>query len=316
VAAAVDVESAITQIKEETAAVVLVPPLGVPSSTEAIHMLASVLGASDAPEIFVVFPRRPSDPDARLLYLEGAAGVFEWPCDSQVLLRIALDLIESKEAAEHPRGALARVVRERLGNVATKRPPRRLRVRVRGGIARLSGRVDSLWARLKLAERVTQTPGIEQVVVEEVHVERCGRTDCEIAKSIRSLLRGAAGIEHRTLAVAVHDGHVSVLGWADGPEEKARISELIGLTEGVRGVDNRTEIDADAKHRDTTRARAWEAEIREHFAALDVDVAVVKGIAVLSGRVPRLSVKLGIQRRLDVGLVDRIVNRIEVERPR
>jgi osmotically-inducible protein OsmY len=311
------VDSALDALDEKgakTAAVVVAPPVGDVPLTKVIHVVAPTPEARESIPIYVVDSGELTDSFARSLYLTGVAGVFEWPRDSHVLTRMVRDRLEAARERRGSIGSLARAVRTRLGDVSTRRPPRGLRVRVRGGLARLSGRVDSLLARLKLAERAEQTPGIERVAAQEVAVDPSGRTDGEIAASVRVLLRGAAAIEQRTLAVVVHDGYVTALGWAESPEEQAHLCELIGLTEGVRGVNDRTEIDPPAKHRDALRARALEKEIGERFSGLDVHVAVMGDAAVLDGRVPRPSVKLAIQSMVYTHPFAKVLNRI-VARP-
>jgi len=306
------VASALGEIGKDTPAIVLVPPACDRPLGEAIHALASVSEGPGSPPVYVVCSERVSDADARSHYLAGAAGVFEWPRESLLLTRMVRDRLVQARERRGPGDSLAQAVRARLGEVSTRRPPRGLRVRVRGGLARLSGRVDSLWARLKLAERAKQTPGIERVAAQEVSVEPAGRTDGEIAASIQALLRGAAGIEHHTLAVMVHDAHATVLGWVESSEEQVHLSELIGLTEGVRGVNDRTEVDANAKPRDAMRAHALEAELGERFSALDVHVAVMGDAAVLDGCVPRRSIKLAVQGVVYAHPFTRVLNRITV----
>jgi hypothetical protein len=89
---------------------------------------------------------------------------------------------------------------------------------------------------------------------------------------------------------------------------------LTGLTEGVLGVNNRTEVDAEAKRRDEGRARALEAKIGERFSATDVHIAVMGDAAVLDGRVSRPSVKLAIQGVVCDLSFARVLNRIAVTR--
>jgi osmotically-inducible protein OsmY len=300
---------------EGTAAIVMVPPVGDQALSEAIDVITSAPEASDSIPIYIVCSGQVSDSEARSLYLSGAEAVFEWPRESLLLKRMMRSRLEPARDQGVSRDPLAQAVGARLGDVSIKRPPRDLRVRVQGGVARLSGRVDSLWTRLKLAERAKQTPGIERVAAQEVRVERSGRTDGEIAGAVRALLRGAAGIEDHTLTVVVHDGYATVLGWVESPEEQAHLSRLVGLTEGVRGVNDRTEVDADAKHRDAGRARALRAEIVERFSAPDVHVAVMGDAAVLDGGVSRLSVKLAIQGVVYDQPVAKVLNRIAVRHP-
>jgi osmotically-inducible protein OsmY len=305
-----DVDSALDEMGAKTAAVVIAPPVGDVPVTKVVHVVAPTPEARDSILIYVVGSGQLTDSLARSLYLTGVAGVFEWPRDSHLLARMVRERLEAARNRRGSADSFARAVRTRLGDVSTRRPACGLRVGVRGGLARLSGRVDSLLARLKLAERAEQTPGIERVAAEEMAVEPSGHSDGEIAASVRPLLRGAAGIEHHTLTVVVHDGYVTALGWVEGPEEQAHLFELIGLTEGVRGVNDRTEVDPPAKHRDVLRARALEKEIAERFSAVDVHVAVMGDAAVLDGRVPRPSVKLAIQSMVYAHPFAKVLNRI------
>jgi osmotically-inducible protein OsmY len=306
------VVSANAEMAETTAAVVMVPPVCDQPLGEAIHELASTPRGRGPIPIYVVCTGPVSDSDARSHYLAGAAGVFEWPRESLLLTRLVRNRLEQLSDQRAAGNSLAGAVRTRLGDVSTRRPPRGLRVRVRGGLARLSGRVDSLWARLKLAERAKETPGIERVAAQEVAIQPSGRSDGEIAAALRTLLGGSVGVEHHTLTVMVHDGYVTVLGWVASPEEREHLSKLIGLTEGVRGVNDRTEIDAAAKHRDASRARALESEIGQRFPDFDLHVTVMGDAAVLDGRVARPSAKLAIQRMVYAHSFVRVLNRIAV----
>jgi osmotically-inducible protein OsmY len=206
-----------------------------------------------------------------------------------------------------------RAVLRRLSRVTLRRPAESLQVRARGGLARLSGRVESLWDRLKLAEHAQQAPEVERVVAEDVRVAPSGRGDGEIAAELLALLQGAASVDSRTLAVAVHDGVVTVLGRIGSREEQRRVAELVGLTPGVRAVNDRTSVEPEGRERDLALARDLQALVRQRFGDdVTVHVAVLEEAVVLRGEVRRHSVKLGIQRLVSDRAGRRVVNRIGI----
>lgn len=312
-----DVDAACRALEAATGGVVLVAGRSAPGLGAALRRLAD---ADPGLSLFAVIDGDMADDWARELYGCGAAGVFAWNRDADVFARVVVELlrVEAREgrAPERER-RLGRAVRARLAGSGGAGPPRpRLAVRVEAGLARLSGRVESLFHRLKLAERAARAPGVARVAASGLRVAPTGIPDHEIAGSLRALLRGAASAPGRTISVDVRGGVATALGTVASDAERSRLSELIGRTPGVREVDNRAVVDAAAQRADAEAALALERRLGTLFDEPGLQVAVhgcgEGGVAVLDGTVARASQRLAAQRVAHDAPVARVENRIRV----
>ncbi len=268
--------------------IVLVAPVPGATLEQALSQLCEADSAEAVP--FALVPHTFSETRARDLYTRGARGVFAWPHDLGVLAH----LIESTErelqsdlALEpaDPSDALESTVQRRL-RVRLRRLARGISVDTtrgtREGIAHLSGRVSSLWAKLALKRRAGESPGVESVEATELEVEGTDRSDAAIGREIRALLDGTVTIDARTLGVSVLDGRVVLLG-AMLARERSHVIELISMVPGVRSVNDQSLRSPDKKRLAGDLADQLQVELEGSGIDAGLHVAVVGSSAVLRG---------------------------------
>jgi osmotically-inducible protein OsmY len=226
-----------------------------------------------------------------------------------------LELEPRRSSATSEDARLEKALRARLGVVPGTTKP--IRVQVRRGTAFLAGEVDTLWRKRRIEESAEQMPGVASVIARGLSVPPSGRSDREIERNIRALLRAASNAEGRTLAVSVDDGHAVLTGTVSSRHEFERLRELVGNLYGVRSLTDRTEGAPAKKRRDQALARRLQSMLSHLFPSADVRVAVIQGVAVLTGGVPRLDVKRAIESRISQDeSIDRVASKIEVSVPR
>lgn len=172
-------------IDEETIAVVVVGPLPDAPVADAIARIQrSATGASVAQ--FAVLTHPLSATEIRRIYGAGATAVFDWPAERRALPQLLVELL-AVDLASGPVGgadaALARTIRAHLQLARGFGPP--LRVRVRDGVAVLSGRVDHLWQKQRVEELAVNIPGVRSVAVRDIDVAPSNRTDKAIRRNVR-----------------------------------------------------------------------------------------------------------------------------------
>jgi osmotically-inducible protein OsmY len=318
---AVDVEragnldEAIAAFDVQVIAAVLVAPLPERPLPTAVTTLRDASGPTWP--IFVVVPEGTPDVQSRRLYRKGATLVFEWPREALLLPRVALEMLEveprrSPATSEDLR--LERALRARLALVPGA--SKRLRVQVRRGTAILAGEVYTLWKKRRIEQSAEQMPGVASVITRGLSVLPSGLGDREIARNIRALLRGATSVEEQTLAVSVNDGHAVLTGTVSSTDELERLQQLLGNVWGVRSLTDHTDRASVKKRRDQAVARRLQLMLSRLFPSEDVRVAVIQGVAVLTGHVHRLEVKRAIESCVSHDeSIERVASKIEVSLP-
>ena len=265
--------------------------------------------------IFALVDDGLNDAETRRLYGEGATAVFEWPREGLIFSRLIIELLAvelAQGAVGAPDAALTRTVRAHLKLV--RGHGLRLRVRVEAGFAFVSGSVIHLWQKDLVERLVSNIPGVRSVVVRRLLVAPSARTDAQIRRSIRMLLREASDIDETTLAVNVERGYVTLAGSVNDRRELNRVRYLLASVKGVRDIDRLAVLSASQKQRDHVAARRLGAMLSGLFPDQQVNVAIFAGVAVLSGTVGRLGKSLDIQSIVEEDdAVQRVVNKIEVQ---
>jgi hyperosmotically inducible protein len=265
--------------------------------------------------IFALVDDETKDAETRRLYGEGATAVFEWPREKPFFSRLVVELLAvelAQGSVGAPDTALARAVRAHLKLVRGHSP--RLRVRVDAGFAFLSGSVTHLWQKDLVERLVSDIPGVRTVVVRGLLVEPSARTDVQIKRSIRMLLRDASDIDETTLAVNVERGYVTLAGSVTDRRELNRVRRLLASVKGVRDIDRLVVLSTSQKQRDHVTAQRLGVMLHGLFPDQQVSVAVFAGVAVLSGTVGRLGKSLDIQSIIEGDdAVQRVVNKIAVQ---
>lgn len=273
------------------AVVVLVPPLPDATAEAALARLRAEPPARQGRPRFAVLV--PDDfPQERVwaLYERGARGVFAWPSDVGILGALIGQAL-APEQERDPEAALREVAGARL-RVRLQRLASNVSLETRRGMARLSGPVSTLWAKLAVERHVESCPGIQGTDGSRLEVRASDRSDAVIGGEIRALLEGTSTIDPSTLGVTVHDGHVVLLGSVLA-REREHIVELVAMVPGVRSVTDCSRGSPRHKRRARTLAARLQRRLGETDAARasadgleaghGLHVAVVGSTAVLRG---------------------------------
>jgi osmotically-inducible protein OsmY len=190
-------------------------------------------------------------------------------------------------------------------------------VQVKGGTVTLAGKIGSYAKKLAAAEAAHRVSGVLDVAndLEVVVPGMEGKSDAEIAKSVRQTLEWDVYVPHREISTTVSDGWVTLEGeveWMFQREDAARVIERLG---GVRGVINRITvrshpIDAAAVRRSIEQALERQAEREARRLRIDVEGGLVK----LTGKVHAWSERMAVESaaRFAPG-VQRVENLIRVD---
>ena len=177
-------------------------------------------------------------------------------------------------------------------------------VKVLGGVAVLSGRVDSL-AEQRLAEKMAkQVSGVKRVDNLIVAAIPSTRNDVEIAADIKESLYWDRRVDSHLIEVVVKDGEVMLLGSVGSGIEKKQAIQTSWVG-GVRGVDasalkvnpylSRDELRSDkyVTKSDDSIKKAVEQALKYDARVLDdrIKVEVESGVVSLRGSVENLQAR-------------------------
>ena len=293
-----------------TLAVVLVYPLGELSATRAVAQITDALAR--ALPIFVVVPDEFSDEKARKLYKAGAAAVLEWPYEALLLPTMLTDLVGAAPR-KRTRGdaQLTRAVQTRL--TLSERIMGETSAQVVGGVARVSGRVRSYWARQRVEDLLSHVPGIVAVNTDDVKVVTTARPDPQLLRHVRNVLRGMAGIDAATISTRVAEGEVTLAGNVATHADLQRILAVVGNVAGVRAIHNLLVV----SRAQTKRARGLATRLNRGIAALfpgeAAQATVFGSVAVLNGHTRTLADKRAVGGYCgDTDGIETVVNKLTV----
>lgn len=303
------VQAAIERGGRRVKALILVSPL--PEAT----LKDAVVRLSFAGPVFVVVPEGFSDRRARALYDLGTAAVFEWPSEALLMPRMLQQRL--RLTARH-RGsgadgdeALARSIRTRLEMARPTLPP--LEIVVHDGVVELEGRIDSIWKKDRVSRMIEHVPGVRAVLTDAVQVVPPHRPDSDIDRDIRGILEIMLGKQLKTVSFSVDDGAVVLVGNVADRDDIERLLSFIGNVRGVKVIRNLVTISASANRRDRGLTRRLSAALRSIYPDSRLKVVCFGPVAVVSGRVPRISTKrevIDLIERQDG--IERVVDKIEV----
>ncbi|MFT5526751.1 MAG: hypothetical protein ACI9HK_004731, partial [Pirellulaceae bacterium] len=210
-----------------------------------------------------------------VLYGTGIRAVFAWPKDISPLPSLVQQML-ANQPASIANAVLARV------RVHLQQLGRTISVDVTGDSARVTGRVESLWAKFSLERHARQTPGIKQVDISGVEVDPVTQSDTEIANRVRRVLDTSKTIKAKTLGVSVQNGNVILMGRSN-PDESNQIIEQASIVPGVRWITEMTLPSESLRQRDCEMATTLEQDVADAAGAPGLRVAIVKHTVVLRG---------------------------------
>ncbi|MCA9709648.1 MAG: BON domain-containing protein [Myxococcales bacterium] len=291
---------------------VLVPPLPKAALEDAVTRLCF------AGPVFVVVPEDFSDRRARGLYDAGTAAVFEWPSEALLLPRMLQErlrpLVRRRATPTDGDEALARSIRARLELARPVMPP--LDVEVDDGVVELEGRIDSVWKKERVCQMIAHVPGVRAVLDDTVEVVPPHRPDADIERDVQGVLEILLGDALRTISCSVDDGAVVLVGNMASRDDVERLLSFIGNVRGVRAIRNLVTVSPTAHRRDRGLTERLSTALQHIYPDSTLRVACFGPVAVVGGRVPRLSTKHeveGLLARQDG--IERVVNKIEIDGP-
>lgn len=183
------------------------------------------------------------------------------------------------------------------------------------GIVTLSGKVNNIMAKER-AVRVAETVKGVRGVVNQIEVADTGRTDDEIRDDVRAALLVDPATDSWEINAQVDNGEVTLKGEVESWQEKQLATKVAKSVRGVRGIDNKIDInyrmdrpDSEIQAEIAERLR-WDTLVDD--ALIDVDVKNEK--VTLTGTVGSAAEKR--QARLDAwvtGVEDVDASDLEVE---
>ncbi len=269
-----------------------------------------------APPIYVVFDEQRSQPAhdraSRALYRAGASGVFEWPRERQALPFLLAELLGMRRArgkTSEPDRALARALRARLR--VHHGPANSVRLDVEQGVVSLSGPLARLSDRSQIDDLLSCVPGVKAVSTRGLWVLQSERTDAEIRRDIRRLVKALLAERSGGVDVRVRSGVVHVLLADELRDERRAVRESVSRLAGVR------DLCVDVAPGKTARSRATLRQLRRAVALLHprerIEVQMIDRTVVLAGHVRSLPVKREVEEEvLRHPVVDRAINQLIV----
>lgn len=165
-------------------------------------------------------------------------------------------------------------------------PAHHIDVTVQDGIVTLTGTVDNLLAKdraVPVAEAIRGVRG----VIDRIQVRPSGKSDAEIASTVREALLLDPVTDAYELGVTVKDGTVTLTGDVESWQEKKLAATVASGVAGVRAVENDVTVDYGELRADADIKAEIERRLSRD-ARIDsglIDVRVEDGKVVLSGAV-------------------------------
>jgi len=301
------------QDPEALSGVVLVGPVG-RSGTAAVRALVGQLEPAEVP-LFVVIPDGADDRTVRALYRAGATAVMLWPAEARQLGSLLAESLGASLARGLPDSgdeALVRSVRAHLRDELSLPPA--MRIEARTGVVDLSGQVDSLPEKQRIAHTVSRVRGVRGVVTDGLFVAPSGRSDRAVSRDVNAVMKAVSQVAEETLSVTVENGYLSIAGSTSDHREMNRLLDVLAHVRGVRGVRNYTTVSPEQKANDKLLSHRLGRMLEDRFPRERLEVSAFGHVAVVSGTVRRLAVKRDIAAAVrDYPAIGRVVNKLAVE---
>jgi len=257
---------------------------------------------------------------ARTLYALGATAVAQLTDaahhdDGELFRGLVPRALAAKLAAGSPEApasvdvALARQARIRLALTSPRYT--RLTVNVDDGTAYVRGALGILWRRVHVERIVAATPGIDDVIVENVRIDG-HEADAALDAQIRTIVQHEFGRE-TAVSWSVDHGQVVFAGAVASREELKRLLASVRHLRGIRGIENDLVVSPEQAKRDGEVARRIVRRLDSLGVDARVDAGVVGHFAVLRGSVEDEGRKELVRRTVKgVRGIDRVVDELEV----
>lgn len=304
------VHQALERGGRRTRAHVLVSPLPEAQLKDAVARLRP------AGPVFVVVPEGFSNQRARGLYDAGSAAVFEWPSEALLMPRLLQQRLRLTARRRGPAAdgdqTLARSIQTRLDLARPSLPA--LEVDVDDGVVELAGTIDSVWKKERVSQMIAHVPGVRAVLTDGIRVVPPRRSDRDIEQDIRGVLQIMLGEQMRTVSFSVEDGAVVLVGNVAQRDDVERLLSFIGNVRGVKVIRNLVTVSAPANRRDRGLTRRLCTALASIYPDSELEVICFGPVAVIRGRVPRLSTKQDVEALVErQDGIERVVNKIEID---
>ena len=164
--------------------------------------------------------------------------------------------------------------------------PAELGVEVDAGVVTLTGTVTSYPKLAAAAEIAGDVPGVKDVA-NKLTVEIAPyavRDDTRIAQAVRNALEWDTTVPEERIDTVVRNGVVTLTGTVDFWYERQAAADTVRNLLGVKSVNNHIVI-AQRTHGDAAIQEEIKRALLRRFPLHGLDVAVLRGIATLTGEV-------------------------------
>lgn len=294
----------------KSAAIVLVTPRPSGETIESLEKL---------PPLFVFADPSFGDAAVRSIYAAGATAVIHWPRERKIAAefvaeRLGIALARGRRSRSHD--ALRRTVLAHVRLVGVAVDGLKVRADDAGRVA-LRGTVQDYPAKLEILRATERIPGVRAVDGAELLVAPTSRTDAEIARAVRSVLRASDRVDPRTLSVRVDSGSVRLEGVLPDRRTLRALLELIAVVGGVRGIDERVTVSVAETRKDAATAKRINATVGMWFPDERVTVTVYSGVAEIAGKLSSLARRREIEAVVERDpFVNRMISKLEVRKRR
>lgn len=160
-------------------------------------------------------------------------------------------------------------------------------VEVRDRVVTLSGHPVSYAEKVAAEKAAQRVAGVKAVVVEmDVRLPHTDvRTDEDIAKAVRTILRWTVGLSEELVKVQVEKGWVTLSGEVDNAYQSHVATRTISHMRGVTGVSNVIRIVCDAAAQDISEQISQALQRHANREAKHIAIKVHDGTVTLTGKV-------------------------------
>jgi len=160
-------------------------------------------------------------------------------------------------------------------------------VTVKNGAVRLTGTVASFSERLAAENAAKRVKGVHAIAedIEVMPAAGAKETDETIAERISSLLEWNIIVPEAAVRAEVRNGFVTLTGDVEWNFERETIKNQVAHLAGVRGIDNRIQLQSRVSERDVSRNIARALHRNAELEKSKIDLAVDGGKVTITGDV-------------------------------
>lgn len=189
----------------------------------------------------------------------------------------------------------------------------KIKVWCHGGFVYFVGRVPSISKKESLEQIIESAPGVEELVDVGMEVPPTRKVDMELESKIIETIEDTPEVTPETLLHTVTQGNVVIAGNVKSKGAMNRLNKNIQQLFGVRTVSNLSTVSPKRSKIDKISANKIKDSIDQFFTHSNIDVTVMRNVAVLKGVVSDVSKKrMAEELTLQHNPITKIINKLEV----